>query len=80
MTLYRQSRSTLRPGASGVGVAAAQQVLGLPRTGSFTSAMASSLRTWQLAHHLPTTGVLDRRTWWTMIGVTYDHHWHHRRD
>jgi hypothetical protein len=76
-TLYRQSRTTLRPGASGPAVAAAQQVLGLPRTGTFSPAMGSALARWQRAHHLRATGVLDPRTWWTMIAVTHGHR-HHR--
>ena len=78
-TLFRQSRSTLRPGATGTAVAAAQQVLHLPRTGRFTNAMAATLRTWQQAHHLPVTGVLDQRTWWMMIAVTHGHHHNHHR-
>ena len=76
--LHQQSRSTLRPGAWGAAVAAAQQVLGLPRTGRFSPAMASSLLAWQRAHHLRATGVLDPRTWWTMIGVTSRHGHSHR--
>jgi len=75
--LYQQSRSTLKPGAKGTGVAAAQQVLGLPRTGTFTPSMAASLLAWQRSHGVRAAGVLDPQTWWAMIAVTHSHH-HHR--
>ncbi|MGN6635765.1 MAG: GH25 family lysozyme [Oryzihumus sp.] len=74
--LYQQSRSTLKPGARGAGVAAAQQVLGLPRTGTFTSSMAAPLQAWQRNHGVRAAGVLDPQTWWAMIAVTHRHHTH----
>ncbi|MGZ4720964.1 GH25 family lysozyme [Oryzihumus sp.] len=74
--LYQQSRSTLKPGAKGAGVAAAQQVLGLPRTGIFTPPMAASLLAWQRSHGVRAAGVLDPQTWWAMIAVTHRHHNH----
>lgn len=50
-------------GATGGAVRSIQKLVGAAVDGQFGSATAKSLRTWQQAHHLTATGVVDAATW-----------------
>ncbi|MCW2840372.1 MAG: hypothetical protein JWR55_1855 [Aeromicrobium sp.] len=61
--LVKTSRGDRQYGRTGGTVTRAQSLLGVARTGRFDAATWSAVRTYQRAHDLPGTGVLDQPTW-----------------
>jgi peptidoglycan hydrolase-like protein with peptidoglycan-binding domain len=57
----------LRQGATGPVVRAVQQAVGATVDGSFGTATAAALSTWQAAHGVRRTGVVDAATWRALI-------------
>jgi hypothetical protein len=57
------SRDTIRLGSTGPSVAAWQQVLGLPQTGVFDSALQAATKSYQQSHGLTADGIVGTNTW-----------------
>lgn len=57
-------------GSTGPAVKTIQSVIGTPADGDFGPATAAALRTWQQAHHVPATSVVDAATWATLPAAT----------
>ncbi|KRE57122.1 peptidoglycan-binding protein [Phycicoccus sp. Soil748] len=63
------SYPTLAQGSTGPDVALAQKVIGATPDGVFGPRTAAALRTWQSAHSVKVTGVLDAATWARMVAL-----------
>jgi peptidoglycan hydrolase-like protein with peptidoglycan-binding domain len=61
--------SILMQGATGPDVVLAQKAVGATPDGVFGPQTATALRTWQAAHSVKVTGVLDAATWATMVAL-----------
>ena len=68
--LVAWSGARVGAGTKGAAARAVQGALRVKATGSFTSADATKLRSWQRRHDLPATGAADTGTWRALLGTT----------
>lgn len=69
--LSAYTSTTLRRGAGGLVVAALQRSLGITADGLFGSGTLATVRAFQKARALPSTGVVDTSTWAAVEAVAY---------
>ena len=71
-TLVTYSGMQLRRGATGPVVSAVQRVVGATADGSFGPATQAAVTTWQQAHAVAATGVVDAPTWRAILSATVE--------
>ena len=67
--LVRYSGATTFPGMRGGPISAVQRAFNRPITGRYDSATVTAVNRFKAAHRLPADGVIDGRTWRTLLAV-----------
>jgi hypothetical protein len=67
--LTKDSGKVLKEGTSGAVVSTVQKVVGATADGKYGTATAARVRTWQTAHGVPATGVVEATTWRALLAA-----------